>query len=644
MTGLISGMDTEAMVKELVKANSTKLDKTKQEKQKLEWKQEAWQSLNTEIYNLYKGSLANLKTNSSFQTKSAKASDETKVSVKANSNSANGSHTVSVKQLASSAYLTGADIRTSNKSYTTYNDVNASTNFADMVDKNGNSLELAGKSVTFKTDDGKEATFTLGEDGVNNLADLNSKLQATEGFEKLSASFENGKLVFSNGSATTGEDGQVSGTKFTVESEGLGINGTVDFKKTEDGGEGLTLTKDLGAKVAGSFASADIKGGTKLSDIGVAVGTTFTVKDKTFVVDDSTTLKDLASGLSKLGVNANFDESRGRFYVNSSDTGEANDFNIDVAGSDKTALDILGLSQTSGAKKVDAQDAIIEYNGVEYNGASNTFDINGLSITAKSVTGKYDKASGTFTDDAPINISVSSDTEGMYNTIKKFVKDYNALIDKMNSLYNEDSEGYDPLTDDEKNQMSAEQIEKWEEKAKKGLLRRDSTISTLTSKMRSILNQGIEVTDKNGNTQKVTLASLGIVTGDYTERGKLHIMGDEDDETYSGQENKLKAALENNPEIFSQAFAGNKDNQGIGFKLYDYLNTAMKRSSTSSSLTFYNDITLKNEIKGKDDEVDKWEEKLQKMEDKYYDQFSAMETALAKLQEQQSYISQLMGM
>jgi len=644
MTGLISGMDTESMVKELVKANSTKLDKVKQEKQKLEWKKEAWQGLNTEIYNFFKGSLANLKTNGSFQTKAAKASDETKVSVKASANGANGTHTVSVKQLASSAYLTGADIRKSGGAYTSYDNAGMNTAFSDMVDANGNSLNLEGKSITFKTDDGKEATFTLGQDGINNLGDLNAKLQATEGFEKISVSFKDGNLEFANGSSSKGEDGTVTGTTFTVESADLGINGTVDFKKTEDGGAGNTMSATLGAKVANNFSSADIKAGTKLSDIGVAVGTTFTVGEKTFVVDDSTTLKDLASGLSKLGVNANYDEARGRFYVNSSDTGSANDFTIDVAGSDKRALDILGLSQSSGAKKIDAQDAIIDYNGVEYSGSSNTFEINGLSITAKSVTGKYDKETGAFTDDAPISIGVTSDTQGMYDTIKKFVKDYNALIDKMNTYYNEDNEGYDPLTDDERNQLSDDQIEKWEEKAKKGLLRRDSTISNLTSRMRSILNKGIEVTDKDGNTKTVTLASLGIVTGDYTEKGKLHIEGDEDDENYSSKTNKLKAALENNPEIFSQVFAGNKDKQGLGFQMYDYLNSAMKRTTTSSSLTFYNDISLKDEIKGKDDEVDKWEEKLQKMEDKYYKQFGAMETAMAKMQEQQSYISQLMGM
>ena len=69
----------------------------------------------------------------------------------------------------------------------------------------------------------------------------------------------------------------------------------------------------------------------------------------------------------------------------------------------------------------------------------------------------------------------------------------------------------------------------------------------------------------------------------------------------------------------------------------------MSRSETSRSLTFYNDITLEKSIKEKDEDIDKWKEKLQKMEDKYYKQFTAMEKAMAEMQTQQSYLSSLMG-
>lgn len=633
LTGLISGMDTESMVNELVKASSTKVNTVKQEKQKLEWKKEAWQSLNTKIYDFYKSEVSSIRLASTFKTKAATSSDESKVSIKASANASNGSHSVAVKQLASSAYLTGANIKTRGGSYTSYSQAGLSTGFADMTDEFGNNLGLEGKTITIKAgnDTVPALTFELGgtgETGVANLSELNAKLAKTEGYEKLKASFVDGQLTFTNNSAKK-VDGVETGEIYTVESEGLGLSGEVSFKKDEDG-KGNTLAGNVDLRVQKEFTSADINKSTKLADIGIAVGTTFSIKGKDFVVDETTTISDFTSGLSKLGVNANFDANQGRFYINASSTGADYDFNI--TASDENALDILGLSASAGATKIDAKDAIIEYNGVEYTGSSNTFELNGLTITAKGVT-----------NGEQVQATVQADTDGVYNSIKNFVKKYNELIDEMNTLYNEKSTGYDPLTDEERSKLSETQIEQWEKKAKQGLLRRDDTINSLLTTMRQVLNTGIDVVDKDGNTKRYTLASLGIVTGDYTENGKLHIMGDEDDPTYAAQTNKLKEALESNPEIFSQLFVGSKDNEGIGVKFYNSLTKAMGRTENSRSLTFYNDITMENSIKDKDKDIDKWNDKLQKLEDKYYKQFAAMESAMAEMQAQQSYLSALMG-
>lgn len=634
LTGLISGMDTESMVNELVKASSTKLDKAKQDKQLLEWKKEAWQGLNTKLYDFYKTEVSSLRLASTFKLKSATSSDESKVSIKAGSQAANGSHSVVVKQLASSAYLTGSNIKQSGNSYTTYSQASVTTNFADMTDDQGNSLALTGKSITIKAGNDTIAPLTFelggtGENGVANLSELNSKLAETEGYKGLKASFLDGKLTFTNSTLKKNADGVETGEVFTIESEALGLSGDVEFKKDEDG-KGNTLEGSVDLRVQRDFTSADITKSTKLSDIGIAVGTTFTIKGKDFVVDKDTKISDFTEGLSKLGVNANFDVNQGRFYINASATGE--EYNFDITASDATALDILGLSESAGATKVDARDAIIEYNGVSYTGSSNTFELNGLTITAKGVT-----------NGEAIQATVASDTDGVYNSIKSFVKKYNEMVDELTKLYNEAKPKYDPLTDDERSKLSDTQIEQWEKEAKVGLLRRDETINNLLSSMRQILNTGIEVVDKDGNTKKYTLSTLGIVTGDYTENGKLHILGDADDPVYAGQTNTLKETLEKNPEIFSQIFAGSKENAGIGLQLYNSLNKAMSRSETSRSLTFYNDITLEKSIKEKDEDIDKWKEKLQKMEDKYYKQFTAMEKAMAEMQTQQSYLSSLMG-
>lgn len=646
MTGLISGMDTESLVKEMVSASSTKVDKIKKEKQLLEWKKEAWQSLNTKIYDFYKTEVSSLRLASSFKSKKATASDETKVSIKAGSNAANGTHSVSVKQLASSAYLTGTNIKAAGKQFTAYSGVSGSTKFADMTDAQGQNLGLAGQTITIKSGNHtvNDLTFELGgsgDNGVASLDELNQKLKETAGYEKLQASYVDGQLVFTNSSAEKDADGNTIGEIYTVESAALGLSGEVGYTVDQDAGLTNTLTGISDMRYEKVFSSSDIGASTKLSDMGIKVGTTFSINGKDFVVDENTTMSDFTAGLSKLGVSASFDANQGRIYINASATGADYDFNL--TASDDSALDILGLNVDAGATKVDAQDAIIEYNGVEYVGSSNTFEINGLTITAKGVTGTYDKTTGTFTNNSPISVDVGTDVDGVYNTIKNFVKKYNELIEEMNTLYDEEKTDYEPLTDEERSELSDTQIEQWEKKAKQGILRRDETISSLLSSMRTILNKGVTVIDKDGNEKRYTLASLGIVTGDYSENGKLHIMGDEDDAEYAAETNKLRAALESNPEIFSQLFVGDKENQGIGTQLYNSLTKAMGRSETSHSLTFYNDITLDDKIDDKDDEIDKWEEKLQALEDKYYDQFAAMETAMAKLQSQQSYISALMG-
>ncbi len=644
MTGLVSGMDTESMVKELVAASSTKVDKVKKQKQIIQWKQEAWQSLNTKLYDFYKNEVSALKQASSFKSKKATSSDETKVTVKASSAAANGSHRVSVKQLASSAYLTGINIKKGNGQYTTYANASASTKFEDMTDELGANLGLKGQTITIKSGNATVAdlTFVLGgdgPDGVASIEELNKRLAETEGYKKLKAAYSDGELTFTNGSASKDADGNTIGEIYTIEAGAFGISGELDFKADEAAGRATVLSADLDLRYEKKFTSTDISSSTKLSDIGINVGTTFSINGKDFVVDKNTTISDFTTGLSKLGVSASFDEKQGRFYINSAETGKDNDFTL--TSSDSSALDILGLG--AGATKVDAKDAIIDYNGVEYVGSSNTFDLNGLTIVARGVTGTYDPATGALTNDTPVSIEAEADTDGMYNTIKNFVKKYNELIDEMNTLYNEKKPEYEPLTDEERSQLSDTQIEQWEKKAKQGLLRRDETINTLLSSMRSILNNAVTVTDKDGNEQKMTLASLGIVTGDYSERGKLHILGDEEDSAYAAETNKLKEMLSSNPEIFSQVFVGDKENPGIGTQLNDSLFKAMGRTETSRSLTFYNDITLENELKAKEEDIDKWAEKLKALEDKYYDQFAAMESAMAQLQSQQSYISSLMG-
>ncbi len=292
-----------------------------------------------------------------------------------------------------------------------------------------------------------------------------------------------------------------------------------------------------------------------------------------------------------------------------------------VAKADYAAQVMNGtVSVTGTATKVDGQNAKFTLNGVEFESESNETTVNGitLTLTEKTEAGK------------PVTFTLTNDTQAVYDTIKNFVNKYNEILQEMNDLYYADSaRGYDPLSDDEKEAMTESQIEKWETKIKDSLLRRDSTLGSIMSSMKNALLTSVEV-----NGQSYSLSSFGVGTSYiYSERGLLHIQGDADDSTYASYTNKLMSALEEDPDTVMQVFTG------VAQNLYKAMQEKMQKTSLSSALTFYNDIYIKNQIVAYNKQISANEEKLTELEDKYYAQFAAMETALAKLQSQQNSLS-----
>ncbi len=284
----------------------------------------------------------------------------------------------------------------------------------------------------------------------------------------------------------------------------------------------------------------------------------------------------------------------------------------------------------SGGKKVDATDAVIELNGVEYTSNTNTFNINGMTIQAHETTGMDD-------DDA-ITLTTSTDTQGLYDKIKDFITEYNAIIGEMSSLYNaESSKGYEPLTSEEKEVMSESEIADWEKKIKDSVLRRDSTLGGLISTMTSAMSASVKINGKN-----YSLSSLGIKTGNYfgtsaADRYMYHIDGDADDDETSANADKLMAMLNSDPDTVIEII------KGASQKLYEGLNKKMGTTSLSSLQSIYNDKSMAQSYSDYTKKISAWEEKVAKIEDDYYKKFAAMETALSKLQSQQSALAGLLG-
>lgn len=292
------------------------------------------------------------------------------------------------------------------------------------------------------------------------------------------------------------------------------------------------------------------------------------------------------------------------------------------------------IEYNTDAKKIDGCDSEIYLNGIKYTGSSNSYSINGLNITAQVVTDTDGKAS----DANAISITTSTDTQGIYDKIKDFLSQYNSLINEITSLYNADSaKGYDPLTDDEKDAMSDTEVEKWEQKIKDSLLRRDDNLESLMSAMTSAMSGAVEVNGKKMYLSNFGIKTLGYLNAPANQQNAYHIDGDEDDANSSGNADKLMTAITNDPDTVINFMQGLADN------LYKSVHTKMQSSSLSSIYTVYNDKEMASEYSDYTDLIKKWEEKLQDKEDYYYKKFSSMETALSKLNSQTSSLSGLFG-
>ena len=299
----------------------------------------------------------------------------------------------------------------------------------------------------------------------------------------------------------------------------------------------------------------------------------------------------------------------------------------------KTVQDITtnpSVEYNIDAKKIDGCDSKITLNGIEYIGSSNSFSINGLNITAQVVTGDGDANA--------ISITTATDTQGIYDKIKDFLSQYNSLINEITSLYNADSaKGYEPLTDDEKDAMSDTEVEKWEQKIKDSLLRRDDNLESLMSAMTSAMSGAVEVNGKKMYLSNFGIKTLGYLNAPANQQNAYHIDGDEDDANSSGNADKLMTAITNDPDTVINFM------QGLASNLYNSVHKKMQTSSLSSIYTVYNDKEMASEYSDYTDLIKKWEEKLQDKEDYYYKKFSSMETALSKLNSQTSSLSGLFG-
>lgn len=334
-------------------------------------------------------------------------------------------------------------------------------------------------------------------------------------------------------------------------------------------------------------------------------------------VGEGTTAKEVAAEFNKRVAEAQ--KMMGKVQHNADGTFEITDADLKKQLEDEKAR----------GTKLTGEDAEIVVDGVHYTSSTDTLTVNGMTITALEKT------------DKDVTVSTKTDTEGVYNMIKDFIKAYSDLMNEMDTLYNaESSKGYEPLTSEEKDALSENEIEEWEKKIKDSLLRRDSTLSNVSSAMRMDMMMTMNI---GGRTY--SLADFGIETQSYfkakdNERNAYHILGDKDDplswEPEAGKPD-LNTMIEKDPDAVMEFFTKLTGN------LHDTLAEKMSPTKMSSALTVYNDKKMKEDYDDYTDKIKKQEEKLNAYMDKWYAKFSAMETALSKLESKNSSLSSLFG-
>lgn len=335
--------------------------------------------------------------------------------------------------------------------------------------------------------------------------------------------------------------------------------------------------------------------------------------------DDSiSTIVNKINSNRDVGVTAFFDEVQGKLVLTAKNSGNV-DGQPEIVISDgafKTMFG-LGLDNISGSG-VEGQNAEFTYNGLTTSRSTNTFTINGVEFNLKGV--------GT------TSFSSTTDVDSIFDSVKKFVDDYNKLIEDTNGKVNERrNRNYQPLTTEEREALSEKEAELWDEQARKGTMYGDSVIRSSLSQMRTDLYSPV----KDGGAAFSQLAALGITTSpNFLERGKLII-----------NETKLREAISADPDKVYQTFAKDGatfDEKGIARRLRETVQGTIKTieqkagRSTSTNATF----TIGRTLSGLDSQIQRFEDRLLQVEDRYWRQFGEMEKAIQRANSQSAYLMQ----
>ncbi|MCI6283257.1 flagellar filament capping protein FliD [Selenomonas sp.] len=426
--------------------------------------------------------------------------------------------------------------------------------------------------------------------------------------------------IFYDGTSTYDKDSDEAAFSFTI-SDGTGSSGksaTISFSYKEVFSDGVTLN-DLASKIKNS--------GVNIQASYDSVNDSFSLYQKTggseniISLDTATDANgkaiasDAAANAQRLLTNLNLYEVK----TSTDSSGKT---------TQKLADSALTFDSTTTSNSVAGEDGKAVIDGKTYKTTGSKLTVNNVTYTLGAV--------------GSTTVTVAQDTDKLVENVKQFVEDYNKMIDSLNSKYYETQySDYGVLTKSQENGMTQEQITKWNEKAKSGLLYHDKQLGKIISSMREALYTPVEGIDSSYN----TMMSLGISSS--TDQGHIKL-----DET------KLKKAIAADPSAVRNVFAASGDvtttnddgttttttdysKEGVMNRISDalYKNLKTMKSYAGDSSETSDGSTLGTLIENLKTKMSDFKVQMTAYENLLYDKYDAMETAIQRLGVQMGYIT-----
>ena len=503
---------------------------------------------------------------------------------------------------------------------------------------------LVGKSVTV-TFGGQTKTIELikedEKDAITTLDELKDtvqkRLDRAFGSGKITADTTDGKLSFKT------EDNKQS---LTISADDVELRNNLGIQLNQSNKLSIDSSLKYNMEFLGFKDEVELEEGLKNFSINGV---------KLEGVTKDTTVKELLTMINnneEMGVRASYMENTNQFVLTAKETGSGRQ--IVLGGGAET---IFGCKALGDGYSRDGQDAkvLVSYgDGIEreITSSSNSFDLEGLTVTVSNTFGITEKNENGQTiveyskDKAQkVTFSASADAEGVTERVKSFIEAYNELIKEVNGQVTTKPNGnYKPLTDEQKKEMDKESIENWEKKAKEGILFNNPIIRDLGNGLQGVLSglmgNGVDAAE---------LEKIGITMSKDAYDGGM-IQFDED---------KFKAAMESDPELVSDIFAGGGDvNKGLVQMVEETLTPFATRLSYKNGGSYGRLIEeagsekvalslTKNLIYSQLEEmqktIDKLNANLKTEQDRYISQFSQMEVLINQMNSQAGYLASMTG-